>query len=112
MISPADGSLTIRHSRSDDAPALRRLAELHSTEVPNGALLVAEVDGELRAALALETGRAIADPFRATSHLVHLLEVARHEAPAGGMRPHGRRFSRAGFVVGIRHHGRPPSPVT
>ena len=57
--------VTIRRSHASDRAALRRLAE--------GELLVAEVDGELRAALPLAGGGAIADPFRPTAPLVSLL---------------------------------------
>jgi len=66
--------VTIRFSRDADAAALRRLAVLDSARVPDGVMLVAEVDGELRAALAAD-GTAIADPFRPTAELVELLQV-------------------------------------
>ena len=87
MISPADGPLTIRRSREDDALALRRLAELDSARVPDGVMLLAEVDDELRAAVALDDGKVIADPFHRTRHIVDVLECARREEG-------GRRASR------------------
>jgi hypothetical protein len=38
-------------------------------------LLVAEVDGEVRAALSLDTGEAVADPFAPSAALVDLLRT-------------------------------------
>jgi hypothetical protein len=65
--------VTIRRSHASDRAALRRLAQLDSRRLAEGELLVAEVDGELRAALPLAGGGAIADPFRPTAPLVSLL---------------------------------------
>jgi hypothetical protein len=74
--SPLDEGLgiTIRFAYPDDAGALRRLAGLDSKPLPSGPLLVAEVSGELWAAVSV-TGEspAIADPFRHTAELVALL---------------------------------------
>jgi hypothetical protein len=67
-------TVVIRAARGSDGPALRRLAELDSREqVPGGELLVAESDDELVAALSLDTGDRIADPFRRTADVVDLL---------------------------------------
>lgn len=52
-----------------------RLAALDSATVPPPPLLVAEVDGELRAAVSLHDGRAIADPFTRTAHLLDVLRT-------------------------------------
>jgi hypothetical protein len=74
--SPLDQGLgiTIRFAYPDDASALRRLAGLDSQPVPPGPLLVAEVAGELWAAVsATPAGATIADPFRHTAELVALL---------------------------------------
>ena len=79
MLISADSTVTVRRSREDDAPGLRVLADLDSARVPAGVMLVAEVDGELRAAVALDGRSVIADPFHHTRHLVDLLEVARRE---------------------------------
>ena len=68
--------VTLRPAYADDATALHRLAVLDSAPgAPSGRLLVAEVDGELWAALAPETGAVIADPFRPTADLVELLRA-------------------------------------
>ncbi len=41
--------------------------------MPDGGLLVGEIDGVLAAALSLASGGAIADPFRPTAALLELL---------------------------------------
>jgi hypothetical protein len=66
-------AVTIRVATPDDAPALKRLAELDSSEVPARPALVAEVGGELRAAVSLSDKAIIADPFQPTAPLVQLL---------------------------------------
>lgn len=71
-LAPVPG-VTIRPAFPDDAHALARLAALDSQRLPSGPLLLAEIDGEPWAALALETGRVVADPFRPTAALVDLL---------------------------------------
>ena len=66
-------TVIIRAARGSDGPALRRLAELDSRPVPAGELLVAETGDEMVAALSLETGAGVADPFRHTADVVDLL---------------------------------------
>jgi hypothetical protein len=80
--NPAE-TLTIRMAVLADAEALGRLAQLDSAPPPASVpLLVAEVGGELRAALPLNGGPAIADPFRPTAELVAILaERTRQLAP-------------------------------
>ncbi len=65
--------ITLRYGFPDDSAAVARLAALDSAEVPAAPLLVAEVCGELRAAVSLGDGRVIADPFHPTLALVALL---------------------------------------
>jgi hypothetical protein len=88
----AAAAVTVRFATPQDAAALRRLAVLDSRSVPMGAALVAEADGELLAALPLGEGSALADPFRPTAELLHLLELR-----AAQLRRNGRgrrRFTR------------------
>ena len=66
-------TVVIRAARGSDGPALRRLAELDSRELPPGDLLIAETDDELVAALSVDTGERVADPFRRTADVVDLL---------------------------------------
>jgi hypothetical protein len=69
---------TIRYAGPGDAAALKDLADLDSSRPPRGAVLVAEVDGALWAAVSLDDGHAVADPFRPTADLVfHMLQRAR-----------------------------------
>ena len=66
-------SLTIRSATTADQFAIRRLAVLDSASPPPGEVLLAEMDGELWAALSVENGAAIADPFRPSADTVDLL---------------------------------------
>jgi hypothetical protein len=50
-----------------------RVAALDSARVPRSPLLVAEVDGQVRAVISVEGGESIADPFYPTRDLVALL---------------------------------------
>ena len=67
--------VNIHLATSDDAAAVARLAALDSKRLPTGPVLLAEVDGQACAALPLESGPALADPFRPTADLVVLLEL-------------------------------------
>jgi hypothetical protein len=67
--------ITIRQATSADAFALRRLAALDDRPALRGEVLLAEQAGDVRAALSLENGRAIANPFAATADIVEMLRV-------------------------------------
>ena len=69
-------SISLRPAREGDRSAIARLAALDSAPEPRGVILMAEVDGEAWAALSLEDGRAIADPFRRSGAVVELLRAA------------------------------------
>ena len=66
-------ALTLRFAAPADAEAIDRLAQLDSRRAPRGAVMVAEVGGELWAALSLDDQHAVADPFRPTGEIVALL---------------------------------------
>jgi hypothetical protein len=70
-----DAPLTIRHADSVDLSALQRLAALDSRRIPSGELFVAEVSGSLLAAVSIDTGAVIADPFEHTAAIVDLLRL-------------------------------------
>jgi len=70
----AGATLTVRLAGADDVAALDDLAELSGAERPGGRALVAEVDGQLWAALPLE-GELLADPFRPTAEVAALLRL-------------------------------------
>jgi hypothetical protein len=69
-------SLVLRPATSVDSAALRRLATLDSAQPLEGEVLVAYAAGDLRAALAVDTGRSVADPFYPSAELVDLLRAA------------------------------------
>jgi hypothetical protein len=77
-------TIAIRTATAADGQALVRLAALDSAPVPAGPVLLAEVDGQPRAALDVPSGRAVADPFARTAELVELLRV--RAASAGDAR--------------------------
>jgi hypothetical protein len=65
--------LTIRWATPDDAVALGRLAQLDSSRPPRGVVLLAEVGDELWAAISLDDGHLVADPFRPSGELAFTL---------------------------------------
>ncbi len=65
--------LTLRICGPADGPALLSVAERDSAPVPAGRVLAAEIDGELIAAIAIASGRVVADPFVPTADAVELL---------------------------------------
>ena len=72
---PVHERVTVRHAHAADERALARLAALDSGQAPTGPALVAETDARILAALPLDGGPAIADPFVPTAELVALLEL-------------------------------------
>ena len=68
-------AIVIRRATERDGAAVTRLADLDSRPVPRGELLLAVVDGELRAALPLAGGELVADPFKPTEPLAALLRL-------------------------------------
>ncbi|HTT29142.1 MAG TPA: hypothetical protein VMG37_12070 [Solirubrobacteraceae bacterium] len=90
----SDLAIVIRPNRRDDERALARLAGLDCAPVPAEPLLVAEVGGELRAALSLRDNAVIADPFHFTAQLVTLLRM-RAEQLVAERSGSGRWFARA-----------------
>jgi hypothetical protein len=81
-------TIVIRTPRPEEAFAVRRLAYLDSQRPLRGDVVVAQVDGELLAAVSLSDGRVVADPFTHTADVVELLRMraARH-APAASSLP-------------------------
>jgi hypothetical protein len=77
-------SLTIRMARTDDAPALQRLAELDSTTPLTGSVLLAELDGVSLAAISLDNGRVTANPFKHTAAIVSHLRMRRYQVMRQG----------------------------
>ena len=61
--------------REDDQVAVERLATLDARPAPSGDVLLALVDGEPVAALSLEDGSVVADPFAPSAGAVELLQI-------------------------------------
>ena len=72
-------SITIRLTRPSDVDELRRVAQRDSRTVPDGEVLIAIDQGEIRAAISLRSGEVIADPFHHTEELVRMLAMRRAE---------------------------------
>ena len=77
MTSP----LVLRPATSVDTAALERLAALDSARPLTGEVMLAHAGGDVRAALSLESGRVVADPFYPSAELVELLRAASGKAP-------------------------------
>src|SRR5689334_11513972 len=89
--------IVIRSATARDAAAVERLAQLDSSPVPAGDLLLAEVAGELRAALRVADNAVIADPFEPTAELVDLLAARARSVSAP--RRHRRLHVRPAFSL-------------
>jgi len=75
MRAGTDEVVTVRLAEAADRAALERLAGRDNNPVPTGEVLLAAVDGEVRAALSLDSATVVADPFRPTAELVELLRL-------------------------------------
>ena len=82
-------SVTIRRARAGDEPALARLAALDSHPTLSGAVLVAEIEGEIWAAAEVDGAWVLADPFRPSGEMA--LMVAQR---AGDLRMEAARVAR------------------
>jgi hypothetical protein len=87
--------IIIRRSTDEDRLAIAELAALDSRRAPRRETLLAFIGTELRAALPLDGGEAIADPFHHTAELVDLLRVRAPQPPQ-------RRARRARRLAGLR----------
>jgi hypothetical protein len=77
-------TITIRRSTHGDRSRIVRLAALDDRPAPRGEALLAFLGSDLRAALPLDGGPIVADPFHLTQELVDLLRFrAEQELGAG-----------------------------
>jgi hypothetical protein len=90
---PVGADVTLRYAREEDTDALAVLAELDSRRAPGGAVIVAEVDGELWAAVSLDDGHAIANPFRPSGELTFRLAERARELNRAARRKPGRALT-------------------
>ena len=86
-----DTPLHLRLAGLEQAPAVRRLAELDGVKPLRGEILVALEGDEPVAALSLQDGRTAADPFRHSAEAVEVLRTwaAQVAAPARASHEHG-----------------------
>jgi hypothetical protein len=100
-VSADAGDVVIRAASPADAPALVRLGALDGNRAAgqrladaaaDHAVLVAEVDGSLEAALALDGGPAIADPFRPAELDLQLLTIRARQLGGDVPRRRGHRL--------------------
>jgi len=81
-----EAEITVRALHESDRGALARLAGRDTADVPAGHALGAEMNGALVAALSLEDGRVIADPFSSTSSAIELLRLRARQLGVAGRR--------------------------
>src|SRR3954447_23742169 len=94
----AANAFTIRQANAHDAIALRDLAELDSRDELSGTVLVAETDGAITAALSLDDGRVLANPFRRTDTVVAQLRLRARAHQAYERTPVLRERIRAAYA--------------
>jgi hypothetical protein len=89
VASPADAAALVRLGTLDgNRSAGERLADAAADH----AVLVAEVDGSLEAALALDGGLSVADPFRPSAPDLQLLSIRARQLVGDAPRRRGRRL--------------------
>ena len=89
--APANApALALRLAGADDGDVVRDLAALDDAPALEGHVLLALIDGETVAALSLQDGRVVANPFERTDAAVALLRLrAQH---LSGRRARRRRW--------------------
>lgn len=102
-------TVIIRNAATEEWDAIDRLAQLDSAPPPpRDQLLVAEVAGEMRAAVSVRNGYAIADPFAPSVHVLELLRARadqlRASDDAGGRDGLARRLA---ALAWLRPHRSP-----
>jgi hypothetical protein len=85
----------IRRATIDDEQALERLARLDTQRPLHGTVLIGEVDGRPAAAISLDDGRVIADPFEFTVQLRQVLRIRAASLSAHSRTPSLRARLRA-----------------
>jgi hypothetical protein len=76
-------AITLRTAVAADANELGILAVLDSSTLSPGQQLVAERDGRIVAAVSVDSGAVIADPFLPTAEAVELLSQWRRQRSTG-----------------------------
>jgi hypothetical protein len=87
----SEGTVELRPARPEEADVIRRLADLDDAPTLAGPVLLGLVDGHAVAALSLDDGRVVANPFVPTVEVVAVLRV---RADQLSVAPRRRRLSR------------------
>jgi hypothetical protein len=92
-----DGEITIRPLGDEDRERVAELAQLDTKRPLEGRLLGASVGGRLVAALAIESGESVADPFLPSAHARAMLELRASQLTGRGRNQNrGRLLRRRG----------------
>jgi hypothetical protein len=92
-----DTEITIRLLGDQDTDSAVRLAQLDSAQPLSGRLLGASIEGRLVAAVSLDSGDSVANPFVPSAHARAMLELRARQLNGKGRRllPHRRGRARA-----------------
>jgi hypothetical protein len=77
-------SVLMRRASAADSARIWALARLDNKRMPSGPFLVAELDGEIVAALSLSGSGVVADPFRPTADAVAMLKLRARQVSGAG----------------------------
>ena len=97
--------VAIREAEATDLPALMRLADLDSHRMPTGTVLVAKEDGQIRAAIGVDDGAVVSDPFASSGPLVDLLRLRALQPRRETRRERRRRGLLGGAGLRLRGAG-------
>ena len=111
MEDQSSPGVILRLATAADADRLQTLAQLDSARVPTGQVLIAEVGGRLRAALPLDGGAPIANPFRRSTDIVQLLRMRAAQLSEGPRRRRGPVATTLSALERRSAHVRPPKPL-
>jgi hypothetical protein len=84
--------IALRQAQANDARALKILAELDEEPELSGETLLALIDEDAVAAMSLEDGRVVSNPFVATREAVSLLKLHAHHLLGPKVRQPRRRW--------------------
>src|SRR3954451_6303242 len=76
--------MLMRRATAGDSARVWELARLDDKRLPAGPFLVAELGGEIEAAVSLSSGAIVANPFRLTADAVALLRLRAAQVSDGG----------------------------
>ncbi len=108
---PEGLAVTIRRAGPHDDPAIAHLAEIDEAPVPAGQLLVADVGGELWAAVSIDRDQGISDPFRPSGDLLRALAERAGRRPGSPAAQRVRVPSKCSADTGPLRDGRSHPPL-